>query len=119
METTILLYLFVAFLVSTTIAFFQYFYKNKDQRKVNILLFSLKLISLFLLFVLFINPKITTKTTKNKKPVLAVAIDNSLSIKHFKETEKAKKIVEEFKKSKALNSKFEVNYFAFDEDIKT
>ncbi|XKW97016.1 hypothetical protein R8G64_00560 [Tenacibaculum maritimum] len=71
------------------------------------------------MFVLFINPKITTKTTKNKKPVLAVAIDNSLSIKHFKETEKAKKIVEEFKKSKALNSKFEVNYFAFDEDIKT
>ncbi|MCD9563048.1 VWA domain-containing protein [Tenacibaculum maritimum] len=119
METTILLYLFVAFLVSTAIAFFQYFYKNKDQRKVNILLFSLKLISLFLLFVLFINPKITTKTTKNKKPVLAVAIDNSLSIKHFKETEKAKKIIEEFKKSKALNSKFEVNYFAFDEDIKT
>ena len=74
MQTTTLLYIILALLLSVSVAFFQYFYKNKDKRKVNILLFALKTLSLFLLGLLLINPKITTIKIENNKPVLSILV---------------------------------------------
>ncbi|WP_418650351.1 VWA domain-containing protein [Tenacibaculum aestuariivivum] len=69
--------------------------------------------SLFLLLILFVNPKIKTIEIENIKPVLSVLVDNSLSIKHFKEEVKVFNIIKEIKESKKIANKFDVEFLSF------
>jgi len=64
-----------------------------------------------------INPTIERKKTQNKKPVLSILIDNSLSINHFKKENEVGNIVKKIKKHKALNDKFDVQFFSFGEQV--
>ena len=118
MQTSTLLFIVLALLVSVAIAFFQYFYKTKKSPKIYVLLFFLKTMSLFLIGLLFINPKITSNITENIKPVLTVLVDNSLSTEHFKEATAVKKIVSVLKSNAELNQKFSVDFFSFGDKIK-
>ncbi len=117
MQTTTFIYILLAVLISTAVSWFLYFYKSKDKRKVNYLLFGLRFLSLFLLLLLLINPTIERKKTQNKKPVLSILIDNSLSINHFKKENEVGNIVKKIKKHKALNDKFDVQFFSFGEQV--
>ncbi|WP_231891988.1 VWA domain-containing protein [Tenacibaculum ovolyticum] len=117
MESITLIYIVLAVLLSVAIAFFQYFYKIKNNPKIHILLFWLKALSLFLLALLFINPKIKIIETENSKPILSVLVDNSLSINHFKEEKKVLSIIEQVKESKEIKDKFEVQFFSFGNDV--
>ncbi|MEX6625662.1 VWA domain-containing protein [Tenacibaculum salmonis] len=114
MEKITIIYIVLAVLLSVAIAFFQYFYKTTRKSKRNNLLFVLKTLSLFLLFLLFINPQINTLETKNSKPVLSVLVDNSSSIKYFKAEEKVASVLKTLKKSDKIQDKFEVQFLSFD-----
>ncbi len=116
MQTTTLLYIILALLISVAIAFFQYFYKEKKTPKITVLLFALKAFSLFVLSLLFINPKIKSEVTSTVKPVLSVLIDNSLSTKHFKQEENVKTILKNIKENSDLNDKFDVSFFSIGEN---
>ncbi|MDO6676382.1 VWA domain-containing protein [Tenacibaculum sp. 1_MG-2023] len=118
MESTTIIYIVLAVFISVAIAFFQYFYKVKRTPKVHILLFSLKALSLFLIGLLLINPKITTLETENIKPVLSVLVDNSLSTQFFKEEKKVEESLSKIKSNQELQNKFDVQYFSFGNDIK-
>ena len=118
MESTTLIFIVLAVLLSLAIAFFQYFHKTKSNLKINIVLFSLKSVSLFLLFLLFINPKIKIIETENIKPILSVLVDNSISTKYFKSDKKITSLLEKVKKNDAIQSKFDVQYFSFGNQIK-
>ncbi|WP_028892126.1 hypothetical protein [Tenacibaculum sp. 47A_GOM-205m] len=117
MESITIIYIVLAVLISVAIAFFQYFYKVNRTPKVHILLFSLKVLSLFLIGLLLINPKITILETENIKPVLSVLVDNSLSTQFFKEEQKVKNVLSEIQKEEAIQDKFEVQYFSFDKEV--
>ena len=117
MEIITLIYIVLAFFFSASVAFLQYFYKEKNDYKINILLFTIKALSLFLLLLLFINPKIKTVETENSKPVLSILVDNSLSIKYFKEEAKVAAVLEEVKKDKRIQNKFDLQFFSFGETI--
>ena len=117
MQTTTILYIILALLLSLSIAFYQYFYKTKNKQKINILLFSLKTFSIFLLLLLLINPTIKTIKTENIKPVLSVLIDNSMSVSYFNQQENTRKIIEIIEDNKLLNDKFEINQFTFGTDL--
>ncbi|WP_271404957.1 VWA domain-containing protein [Tenacibaculum soleae] len=117
MESTTIIYIVLAVLFSTAIAFFQYFYKTKGNPKINILLFGLKFVSLFLLFLLFINPKINTIEATNSKPVLNVLVDNSLSIKYFKQEAVVATILKEIKNNKEIQHKFDIQPFSFGNQV--
>ncbi|MDY0779419.1 VWA domain-containing protein [Tenacibaculum sp. IB213877] len=117
MQATTLLYIILAVLFSVFVGFFQYFYKVKNAPKINILLFILRTLSVFLLLLLLINPKIKNTRTENTKPVLSVLVDNSLSAQFFKEEAQIKQLVEEFKRNFKLNDKFDVNFFSFGKNI--
>ena len=119
MPTSTVLYIVLSVLLSVAVSFFQYFYKTKKAPKVNVLLFILRAMSLFLIGLLLINPKIKSTETEDIKPVLSFLIDNSLSTKHFKEEASVNTIVEEVAKSKDLNDKFDVSYFSFGKNINT
>ena len=99
--------------MSLSIAFFQYFYKEKNKAKINILLFSLKTVSLFLLILLLINPTIKKTELQETKPVLAVLVDNSKSIPFFKEDKNITTFLQEIKADKSINEKFDLNEFTF------
>ena len=116
MQTTTLLYLFLALLGSILIAFFQYFYKNKQQHKINRILFVLRALSLFLLGVLLINPTIKKREIENTKPILSVLVDNSQSTKYFKEENTVKQLLETVKTTNEINKKFDINFFSFGEN---
>lgn len=119
MQTTTLLYIVLAVLLSVATAFFQYFYKTKNNPKINIFLFALRAISLFLIGLLLINPKIRSTSTEDIKPILSVLVDNSLSTKHFKEETSVTDIVSKLNANKELQEKFEINFFSFGKNINT
>ncbi|SHN08808.1 hypothetical protein SAMN05720268_2813 [Polaribacter sp. KT 15] len=118
MQATTIFYIILALLVSIVISYFQYFYKNKSKHKVNILLFSLKSISIFILLVLFINPKINTKFYKNEKPKLSILVDNSKSLRFFKDENKLENVLSKLKTNEKLQSKFNIETFLFDKTLK-
>ncbi|CAM1347490.1 VWA domain-containing protein [Tenacibaculum crassostreae] len=117
METSTLIYLVLAVLLSVAIAFFQYFYKIKRTPKVHILLFALKALTLFLIGLLLINPKIKTLETENIKPVLSVLVDNSLSTQFFKEDKTIRNLLSEVQNQNKIQEKFAVQYFSFGKEI--
>ncbi|WP_439127794.1 VWA domain-containing protein [Polaribacter sp.] len=73
--------------------------------------------SLFLLILLLINPKIKTTTYKNIKPTLSILVDNSKSIDFFKEKENVKDLISTLKSNTSLNDKFALENFAFGDDL--
>ena len=118
MQTTTVLFILLAFLLSLSIAYYQYFYASKDSHYRKIFLFSLRTLSLFLLLLLLINPTVQKTGIENTKPVMAVLIDNSASISLFKEEEKVASILQELAADVQLNAKFEMAYFTFGKEVK-
>ncbi|CAM1355059.1 vWA domain-containing protein [Tenacibaculum halocynthiae] len=118
MQSTTLIYIVITVLCSLVIAFFQYFFKEKKQPKIVIALFILKALSLFLIGLLLINPKIDIVATQNIKPKLSVLIDNSLSTRFFKEEEKVKEILNIIVNNEELNKKYQISNFSFGNSIK-
>ncbi len=117
MPAITLLYIISSLLISIIIGFFQYFFRIKNPPKINILLFCLRTLSVFLLFLLFINPKIKLTETTNIKPKLSVLADNSLSTQFFKEENSVINLINKIKENKNLNSKFETEFYSFGSDI--
>ena len=103
--------------MSFSVAFFQYYYKEKNKSKVTILLFVLKTLSFFLLILLFINPTIEKLDVENEKPILSVLVDNSKSIPFFKEVENVKEIISKIKNTNNLKEEFFINEFTFGNNL--
>ena len=117
MQTTTIIYLIGALLFSLAISWLLYFYKSKELRKVDYFLFGLRTISVFLLFLLLVNPVIERQELINEKPILSVLVDNSLSVKHFKSEKKVTDFVNLIENNSAINNKFDVQFFKFGENI--
>ncbi|WP_299667346.1 VWA domain-containing protein [uncultured Polaribacter sp.] len=118
MQTTTILYIIIALLLSLSVAFFQYFYKAKSKAKINSLLFSLKALALFLVLLLFINPKIKTTKLENSKPTLSVLVDDSKSISFFKEENNIEGFVNKLKENGTLRDKFNLEFCFFNSDLR-
>lgn len=113
MQTETILYIILAFLLSLSVASFQYFYKIKIRSRVNSLLFALRSVSVFLLLLLLINPIIERKQLVNEKPILSVLVDNSISVKHLNQENTVHALLASFKENTSLNAKFNLEYFSF------
>ena len=75
------------------------------------------MLSLFLLLLLFINPKFNTSKNIDIKPTLSVLVDNSKSISYFKAAEAVKNNINKLTLNKDLKEKFNIEIYAFGEDI--
>lgn len=113
MEVSTIIYIIISLLISIAIAYFQYYYKVKDKRSVTFFLFAIRSLVFFLLLLLLINPSIERKTLINTKPKLSFLLDNSLSTSFFKQDSVVSNLVNEWKTNKALNNRFDVNYYSF------
>jgi len=117
LKTVTILYCILALLLSLSVAFFQYYYKEKQQTKISMLLFFLKTTSLFLLILLVINPVIKKTEIQNRKPVLALLVDASKSITFFKEENNIQNFLQEIKKDKSIQEKFDLQEFTFGSEL--
>lgn len=81
MQTATLVGLFLAALISLLIVFYQYFYKSKRSRKLQIPLATLRFIGVFGVFMLLLNPSFTKTSLLTEKQDLILLLDDSYSIK--------------------------------------
>ncbi|AQS95212.1 hypothetical protein BXQ17_03525 [Polaribacter sp. BM10] len=73
---------------------------------------------MFILLVLFINPKINTKSYKNEKPKLSILVDNSKSLRFFKDENKLENVLSKLKTNEKLQGKYNIETFLFDKKLK-
>lgn len=118
MDTYTIIFSIIALFISIAIAYFQYYYRTKGTGKINLLLFVIRSVVLFLLFLLFINPSIDKTSYVNQKTKLAVLVDNSESTKFFNQEEIVKNIVGSFKSNRQLNNRFDINYYSFGNEFR-
>lgn len=119
MTVEIFLYIIITAMTALLIAIFHYYFRKKNQQKVDIILTFLRFISLFSLLLLFLNLKFEKTYLNEIKPKLIVAIDNSKSILYTGNNNAVKSLISKIKSNKQLNSKFSIDYFTFGEDINT
>ena len=112
LQLTFIISITLGFLFSLSVAYFQY-YKLKNRLKVTPILFILKTISLFLLILLLINPKVEIKEINNIKPVVSILVDNSKSVSFFQENKNVLNLIKNLNDNIDLKKKFELSNFSF------
>ena len=117
MTTSTVLLLILSAVVAFILSFFQYIFKAKKRTKVFFFLAFLRFITYMVIFLLLINPVITTKSFNTVKTPLPVLIDNSLSVKDLGQDSLSRSIAGKISGNSALNQKYDVQLFTFDEDF--
>lgn len=118
MQSSLILCFFFALVCSLLVAYFQYYYKEKRKIKVTGILFILKSTSIFLLFLLLINPEIKKTEIINIKPAISVLVDNSKSITFFNENSRIVNFLESLEQNNDIQNKFDFQRFSFSVDVK-
>ena len=113
MEKYAVIWFIIAFVLSCSLGYYQYYYRVKKPTKVNFLLVIIRSLVFFLLMLVLLNPSITKESIINQKAKLSVLVDNSSSITFFKKDSLVHAILQNFKTHKKLNKRFDINYYSF------
>ncbi|MFT5890968.1 MAG: hypothetical protein ACI9Y7_001067 [Dokdonia sp.] len=119
MTSTTLLWIIGACIIALAVAIFQYFYKAAYKTKRNKVYALLRFCTVFGLLLLLINPKYKQQTYYTEKPSLAIAVDNSASIRHLGYDDEVRNALVRFRESKPLNDAFDIQYFKFGTEVTT
>lgn len=118
MDTSTVIFIILSLLGSICIAYFQYYYKEKDTSKIKFFLAILRAAAIFLLLLLLINPSIEKVKLVNTKPKLSLLVDNSSSTNFFQQDSVVKKLTADFQSNQELNNRFDINYYSFGDEFK-
>jgi hypothetical protein len=113
LEKYSVIWFIIAFVLSCSLGYYQYYYRVKKPTKVNFLLVIIRSLVFFLLMLVLLNPSITKESIINQKAKLSVLVDNSSSITFFKKDSLVHAILQNFKTHKKLNKRFDINYYSF------
>ncbi|CAM3942095.1 hypothetical protein FLAN108750_00345 [Flavobacterium antarcticum] len=119
MTTSTLLLLLLSIVIAGGLSYFQYYYKAKNKSKLHLFLALLRFGVYFGIFLLLINPKITSQTYEVQKTPLALVMDNSASINYLKADKVARQVYEQLSTNKDLQDKFEIQTYRFDSEFET
>ena len=117
MQTETIFYIIIAGVAALLIALFQYIYKSNLNGKIKYYLFALRVLTVFGLLLLIINPKFESTTYFNEKPKLAFAIDNSESIEYLEQDSIANQILQNINSNSELNERFDIETYVFSKNI--
>lgn len=116
-STILLLVLFV--FLSLIVSFFQYYKKDKQKRIKHWILFgALRFITFLSLLLLLLPLKFSNYSYHIEKPTLAIAVDNSSSIKNIGKTKEVTSFLNKLVENPNLQEKFSVEVFSFGETVK-
>ena len=117
MTTNTVLLLLLSVLLAGGVSFYQYFYKAKNQSKINWVLAFLRFCSIFGLLLLLINPILSRKTIETQKIPLPIVVDNSASISALQANEMTEKIYQQLIENSQLKEKFDLQTFRFSSEL--
>lgn len=117
MIETSFIHIFLAVLFSFAIAYYFYGFRSKLNKRLRWFFGILRFLSVFILLLLFINPKITSVSYKTIKPTLVLAIDNSHSINYLEQFDKVNSFLSVLNNSEQLNNRFQMATYQFGNDI--
>ncbi|WP_037321457.1 hypothetical protein [Salegentibacter sp. Hel_I_6] len=117
MDLSTILIIALAAIFALGFAFFQYRYRSKRRGKDIYILFALRFLSVFVLFLLLINPKITSTTYELEKPDLILAVDDSESIMHLEQGNTVQELLQRLKEDDAIQERFEVFQYNFGNEL--
>ncbi len=115
MTTHTILLLIAAAILSLLVSIFQYKIKAKGDLLSKSLFAFLRFLSVFTLFVLLINPQITTTNTSELKPKLVLVSDDSRSIEYIKQTKNLSNAFKVLFEDEKLNEQFDIETYTFGE----
>ncbi|PWI29266.1 hypothetical protein DI383_12565 [Flavobacteriaceae bacterium LYZ1037] len=118
MQTETILYIILSGIIALFVALFQYKYKVKQRSNRQIILATLRFVTVFSLLLLLINPKYEIQSVYLEKPNLVVAVDNSNSIAYLKQDANALTALENITSNAEINNKFNVQTYAFGKQVK-
>lgn len=119
MSQTDILYIVLAAVVAVALAFFMYGFRSKISTQRKWFFGSLRFLTLFVVLLLIINPKIENTTYQIVKPKLSIVTDNSKSINYLEKTEEVLSFTELLQSNTAIQERFDVDVYQFDDDITT
>jgi hypothetical protein len=119
MSSETLLYIILAGITALSLALFQYLYKSKLKSNLKYVLTTLRVISIFGILLLLINPKFESFTYFDEKPTLVVAVDNSESILYLKQDEKAREVLNALESNAEINERFDIKAYSFGKSVGT
>lgn len=119
MTSTTLLLIIGAAIIALAVALFQYFYKAAYKTKRNRVYALFRFFTVFGLLLLLINPKYKQETFYTEKPSLAIAVDNSASIRYLGYDTRVEDALVRFRENKDLNNAFDIQYFGFGTEVTT
>lgn len=119
MTSTTLLLIIGAAIIALAVAVFHYFYKAAYKTKRNRVYALFRFFTVFGLLLLLINPKYKQETFYTEKPSLAIAVDNSASIRYLGYDTRVEDALVRFRESKDLNNAFDIQYFGFGTEVTT
>lgn len=118
MGSTTFLWIILAAILAAGFAIFQYRIGVKNRTNRSIIYSILRFLSVFGLLLLLVNPKWTQVSYYQEKPTLAIAVDNSKSIKHLGYDTLVGEVVERFRESELLQDNFDVQLFKFGDELR-
>ncbi|ESU27193.1 hypothetical protein FLJC2902T_21670 [Flavobacterium limnosediminis JC2902] len=119
MTTSTILLLLLSVLIAAGLSFYQYLYKANYKSKLHLFLAFLRFASLFLIFVLLINPIISRKTFETSKTPLPIVVDNSQSVKELGQDNVARELSRKLAENSQLKAKYDVQLYRFDADFQS
>jgi hypothetical protein len=117
MNTNTILLIIVSVVIAAILSYFQYLHKVKNKSKLILFLTFLRFLSFFSILLLLVNPIISKKTYEITKTPLPIVVDNSESIAMLKQVENASALSKKILENTALQSKYDVQLYTFDEDF--
>ena len=111
-----ILYIIASGILALFVALFQYIYKMK-RNLINWSLATLRFVTVFSLLLLIINPKFDKNVIKVVKPILAVAVDNSQSIKYLNKDSLSKLATELILGNSELSEKYDIKTYSFGKQL--
>ncbi len=118
MQTTTLVGLFLAALLTLLIVFYQYFYKSKRNRKLQIPLAVLRFIGVFGVFLLLLNPSFTKTSLLTEKQDLIILLDDSYSIKSGDAEEQMISLRDQLINNEELAERFDLSTYSFGVELR-
>ena len=117
MTISTILYITLALLAALGFAFFQYLFRKPHKQRKDYIFFALRTLSVFLVLLLLINPKITSTEYEIEKPELIILADNSQSVAYLEEERQLRSIAQGLSQNEEINQNFEVNQIGFGEEL--
>ncbi|MFV8225732.1 VWA domain-containing protein [Christiangramia aquimixticola] len=117
MEFSTILYITLALFAALGFSFWQYLFRKHHTSSRDYIFFSLRAVSIFIVLLLLINPKIVHTEFELIKPNLLVLKDNSQSVLFLEADETSKIVSDNISSSEELNKNFEVKIIPFGNGI--